>query len=145
MPNLNKVILMGTLTRDPEIKFTQSGKSVGNIGLAINKKYKTSSGEAVEDVVFVDVELWGRTAEIAGEYMRKGKHTLIEGALKLYQWTDKNTGEKRSRLKVVAEGLQLLGNREQKERASYQKDDSESPQQRQEFIKPMPSHDDDEI
>ncbi len=112
MPNLNKVLLMGNLTRDPEIKYTPKGTAVAEIGLAVNRVYSTDQGEKREEVTFVDVELWGRQAEIAGEYLKKGRPVFIEGRLKLDTWDDKQTGQKRSKMRVVGENLQFLGNRE---------------------------------
>lgn len=112
MPNLNKVMLIGNVTRDPELKHTQSGAAIGNLGLAINRSYKKDGGEKVEEVTFVDVEFWGRLAEIADEYVKKGNPLFIEGRLKLDQWEDIKSGQKRTKLKVVAEGLQLLGGKE---------------------------------
>ena len=112
MPNLNKVMLMGNLTRDPEIKYTPKGTAIADIGLAVNRNYTTESGEKREEVVFVDVTLWGRVAEIVGEYCKKGRPLFIEGRLQLDTWDDKATGQKRSKLKVVGENIQLLGSRE---------------------------------
>lgn len=112
MANLNKVMLIGNLTRDPEIKYTPKGTAVADIGLAVNRIYSSESGEKREEVTFIDVTLWGRTAEIAGEYLKKGRPVFIEGRLQLDTWDDKQTGQKRSKLKVVGEGLQLLGSRD---------------------------------
>jgi single-strand DNA-binding protein len=112
MPNLNKVLIMGNLTRDPEIKYTPKGTAVADISLAINRVYSTDQGERREETTYVDVELWGRQAEIAGEYLRKGRPVFIEGRLKLDTWDDKQTGQKRSKMRVVGEALQLLGARE---------------------------------
>jgi single-strand DNA-binding protein len=112
MPNLNKVMLMGNLTRDPEIKYTPKGTAVADIGLAVNRVYSTDQGERREETTFVDVELWGRQAEIAGEYLKKGRPVYIEGRLKLDTWDDKQTGQKRSKMRVVGETMQLLGGRE---------------------------------
>jgi single-strand DNA-binding protein len=112
MPNLNKVMLIGNLTRDPEIKYTPKGTAVAQIGLAVNRVWSNDAGEKQEETTFVDVELWGRQAEIAGEYLRKGRPVFIEGRLKLDSWDDKQTGAKRSKMKVVGEQLQLLGSRE---------------------------------
>jgi len=109
MASLNKVMLIGNVTRDPEVKYTPKGSAVADIGLAINRNYTNQSGEKVEEVTFVDVELWGRLAEIAGEYAKKGRPIFIEGRLRIDSWEDKQSGQKRSRLKVVGEGLQLLG------------------------------------
>jgi len=111
MANVNKVILIGNVTRDPEVKFTPKGSAVTDVGLAINRNYTLDNGEKREETIFVDVELWGRLAEIAGEYARKGRPIYIEGRLRMDSWEDKATGQKRSRLKVVGENLQLLGSR----------------------------------
>lgn len=109
MASFNRVILLGNLTRDPELRYIPSGAAVTEIGLAVNNRRKTPNGEWVEDPVFVDVTFWERNAEVAAEYLRKGSPVLIEGHLKMDQWQDKNTGDKRSKLKVVGERLQLVG------------------------------------
>jgi len=109
MANLNKVMLMGNLTRDPEVRYTPKGTAVAEIGLAINRYFSSENGEKREETTFVDVTLWGRQAEIAGEYLRKGRPVFIEGRLQLDTWDDKTSGQKRSKLKVVGEGLQLIG------------------------------------
>ncbi len=101
MPNLNKVMIMGNLTRDPEVKYTPKGTAVADLALAINRVYSTDAGEKREETTYVDVELWGRQAEIAGEYLRKGRPVYIEGRLKLDTWDDKQTGQKRSKMRVV--------------------------------------------
>lgn len=111
MANVNKVILIGNVTRDPEVKFTPKGSAVTDIGLAINRNYTLDNGEKREETIFVDVELWGRLAEIAGEYAKKGRPIYIEGRLRMDTWEDKTSGQKRSRMKVVGENLQLLGSR----------------------------------
>ena len=108
MASFNKVILAGNATRDPELRYTQSGMAVVELGLAVNEKRKDAQGNWVDDVVFVDVTLWGRTAEVAGEYVQKGSAILIEGRLKLDQWTSQS-GEKRQKLKVTGDKLVLLG------------------------------------
>ena len=111
MPNLNRVMLMGNVTRDPEIKYTPKGSAVCELGLAVNRIYSADNGERREETTFVDVELWGRQAEIAGEYLKKGRPAYIEGRLKLDTWDDKQTGQKRSKMRVVCENLQLLGSK----------------------------------
>ena len=111
MANVNKVILIGNVTRDPEVKFTSKGSAVTDIGLAINRNYTLDNGEKREETTFVDVELWGRLAEIAGEYAKKGRPLYVEGRLRMDTWEDKASGQKRSRMKVVGENLQLLGGR----------------------------------
>jgi single-strand DNA-binding protein len=112
MASLNKVMLIGNLTRDPEIKYTPKGTAIADIGLAVNRNYTTESGEKREEVTFIDVTLWGRVAEIVGEYCKKGRPLFVEGRLQLDSWDDKQTGQKRSKLKVVGENIQLLGGRE---------------------------------
>ena len=112
MANLNKVMLIGNLTRDPEVKYTPKGTAVAELGLAVNRSYSTEQGEKREEVTFIDVELWGRTAELAGEYLKKGRPVYIEGRLKLDTWDDKQTGQKRSKMRVVGETMQFLGGRE---------------------------------
>jgi single-strand DNA-binding protein len=111
MANFNKVMLMGNLTRDPEIRYTPKGTAVAEIGLAINRYFSGEGGDKREETTFVDVTLWGRTAEIASEYLKKGRPVFIEGRLQLDTWEDKQSGQKRSKLRVVAEGMQLLGSR----------------------------------
>lgn len=108
MPNLNKVLIMGHLTRDPETRFLENEKCVANFGLAINHHYKGADGTKKEEVTFVDIEAWGRTAELCGQYLTKGKACFIEGRLKLDSWDDKD-GNKRQKLKVVADNVQFLG------------------------------------
>ena len=113
MASFNKVILVGNLTRDPEVRYIPSGTAVCDISLAVNSQWTDrKTNERKEEVTFVEVTLWGRTAEIAGEYLAKGRPVLIEGRLSLDSWEDKETGQKRSKLKVVADGMQLLGSRE---------------------------------
>jgi len=109
MASFNKVILMGNLTRDPELRYTPKGTAIAKIGVAVNRVWTTETGEKKEEVTFVDVDVFGRTAENVGQYMRKGRPILIEGRLRLDQWDDKQTGQKRSKLGVVAETVQFLG------------------------------------
>lgn len=120
MANLNKVMLIGNLTRDIELKYTPKGLAIAELGMAINRKYKhPETGELKEETTFVDVTLWGRQAEIAKEYLGKGKPVYIEGRLQLDSWDDKQTGQKRSKLKVTGEALQLLGSRGEGGGGSY--------------------------
>jgi len=109
MSSYNRVILMGNITRDIELRYTQGGTAVTELGLAVNDRRKNPAGEWVDETTFVDVTLWGRTAEIAGQYLGKGSPVLIEGRLKLDMW--EKDGEKRSKLKVVGEKLQMLGSK----------------------------------
>lgn len=111
MANFNKVILIGNLTRDPELRVTPSGTSICKFGLAVNRNYTTQDGEKREETTFVDIDAFGKPAEIISKYMAKGRPILVEGRLKLDQWEDKNTGEKRSRMGVVCENFQFLGGR----------------------------------
>lgn len=112
MASFNKVILMGNLTRDPQVRYTPSQTAVADIGLAVNRVwYDKASNQKREEVTFVDVTLWGRQAEVAGEYLSKGRAVLIEGRLHLDQWDDRETGQKRSKLKVVCESMTMVGGR----------------------------------
>ncbi len=112
MASYNRVILVGNLTRDPEVRYIPSGTAVTDIGLAVNHSwFDKQSNSRKEEVTFVDVTLWGRTAEIAGEYLSKGRPVLIEGRLKMDTWQDKETGQNRSKLKVIGEQMTMLGSR----------------------------------
>jgi single-strand DNA-binding protein len=111
MANLNKVLLMGNLTRDPEVRYTPKGTAVTELGIAVNRIYTGENGEKREEVTFVDVTVWGRTAENVGEYLKKGRPVFIEGRLQLDSWEDKQSGQKRNKLKVVADNVQFLGSR----------------------------------
>jgi single-strand DNA-binding protein len=112
MASFNKVILVGNLTRDPEVRYTPGGSAVCDITLAVNYQWTDKrTNERKEEVSFIDVTLWGRQAEIAGEYLAKGRPVLVEGRLQQDKWDDKETGQKRSKLKVVADAMQLLGGR----------------------------------
>src|ERR1044071_450927 len=109
MPNFNKVILAGNISRDPELRYTPKGTAVAKIGLAINRNWKDESGQQKEEVTFVDVDAFGRQAEVISQYLKKGRPILVEGRLKFDQWDDKQTNQKRSRLGVILEGFQFLG------------------------------------
>jgi single-strand DNA-binding protein len=108
MPSLNKVFIMGNLTRDPELRVTPKGTPICQFSLAINRKFKMESGESREEVIFVDVEAWGKQGEAIAKYVTKGRPLFVEGRLKLDQWEDKNTKEKRSKMKVVLEQFEFL-------------------------------------
>lgn len=113
MASYNKVILLGNLTRDPQVRYTPSGTPVAEIGLAINRYWTDKqTNTRREETTFVEVTLWSRDAEVAGEYLAKGRPVLIEGRLQLDTWDDKTTGQKRSKLRVVGERMQLLGSRD---------------------------------
>lgn len=109
MPALNKVLLMGNLTRDPELRVTPKGTPICQFALAINRTFKMESGETREEVIYVDIEAWGKQGETIAKYCTKGRPLFVEGRLRLDQWEDKNTKEKRSRMKVVLENFQFLG------------------------------------
>ena len=111
MASYNKVFLLGNLTRDPEVRYTPKGSAVADLGIAVNRQYTLDTGEKREEVTFVDVTFWGRTAEVAGEYLKKGRSVFIEGRLQLDTWDDKQSGQKRSKLKVIGEMMQMLGGR----------------------------------
>jgi single-strand DNA-binding protein len=113
MSSFNKVILMGNLTRDPEMVMPESANPICKLGLAVNRRYSTRDGEQREEVTFLDVDAFGRQAETISRYMSKGRPILIEGRLKMDEWEDKNTGQKRSKLKVVCENFQFVGGREE--------------------------------
>lgn len=115
MPNYNKVLLMGNLTRDIELRHLQSGTSVGAFGLAVNRRYKGSDGQMKEDVLFVDCEAWGNTAENLAKYLSKGRPVFVEGRLKLDEWQDKD-GARRSKIKVVVESFQFVDSKPEENR-----------------------------
>jgi single-strand DNA-binding protein len=108
MANLNKVMLIGNLTRDPELRYTPKGTAVADISLAINRVWNNDQGQKQEETTFVDVTLWGRQAELAQQYLSKGRGAYVEGRLQMDTWDDKETGKKRSKLKIVGESLQFM-------------------------------------
>lgn len=113
MANLNKVMLIGNLTADPDVRTTPRGNAVTELRLAVNRVTAgPNEGERREEVTYLDVTCWGRQAEIAGQYLAKGRPVFIEGRLQMDTWEDKQTGQKRSRIRVIAENLQLLGSRD---------------------------------
>jgi len=109
MPSFNKTILVGNLTRDPETRYTPKGTAICQIGLAINRSWKTESGEKKEDVVFIDCKAFGKSAETLAQYTRKGRPLLIEGRLDVEEWEDKTSKEKRRKTVVIVESFQFLG------------------------------------
>jgi len=111
MASFNKVILLGNLTRDPELRYTPKGTAVARLGLAVNRSYKSETGETKEEVTFLDVDAWGKQAELISQYLRKGNPLFVEGRLRLDQWDDKQTGQKRSSVKIVMENFQFIGGR----------------------------------
>jgi single-strand DNA-binding protein len=108
MASFNKVILAGNLTRDPELRYTPKGTAVARLGIACNRKWKSETGEMKEEVTFVDVDAFGKTAETIGQYLKKGRPILIEGRLRYDTWEDKQSGQKKSKLSVVLENFQFL-------------------------------------
>jgi single-strand DNA-binding protein len=111
MASLNRVMLIGNLTRDPEVRYTPKGSAVADLAIAVNRNYTAESGEKREEVTYVDIVLWAKLAELAGQYLKKGRPVFIEGRLQMDQWEDKQTGQKRSRLRVVGENMQFLDSR----------------------------------
>ena len=112
MPSLNKVFLIGNLTREVELTYSPKGTPIAALGLAVNRVWTDEENRKHEEATFVDVTLWARLAEIADKYLRKGSPVFIEGRLQLDTWEDKQSGQKRSRLRVVGENMQLLGSKE---------------------------------
>lgn len=112
MASLNKVFLMGNLTRDPELRVTPKGTPICQFGLAVNRQFKDDSGQTRDETTFVDIEAWGRQGETISKYCTKGRPLFVEGRLKLDTWDDKTTGQKRSKMRIVLENFQFLGGRE---------------------------------
>jgi single-strand DNA-binding protein len=111
MANLNRVHLIGNVTRDPELRYTPKGTPVTEIGLAINRVYTADDDQKQQEVTFVEVEFWARLADVAAQYLKKGRSVFVEGRLQLKSWEDKKSGQKRSRIIVVGENLQFLSDR----------------------------------
>jgi len=129
MANLNKVFLMGNVTRDPELRYTPNGMAVMDIGLAVNRKYRPTDGSDLrEETTFVDITFWAKQAETLGKYIRKGSPLFVEGRLKLDSWTNKE-GQKRTKLKLVGENFQFLGSGsgQQGQQAQQPKEQSQAP------------------
>ena len=122
--SLNKVLLAGNLTRDPQVKFFANERALADFSIACNRRYKGGDGEFKEEVTYVDIEAWGRTAELVGQYLTKGQPCFIEGRLRLDSWDDKQTGAKRSKLKVVADSVQFLGSSRNSEEGGRPQSDS---------------------
>jgi len=138
MANLNKVFLIGNLTRDPELRVTPKGTAVCSFGLAVNRVYRDEGGNTHEETTFVDIEAWGRQGETISKYLSKGRSVMIEGRLRFDSWESK-TGEKRSKLKVVTDNFQFLGGRG--EGGSYEAEEAQpsaAPQQRSQATQEQP-------
>lgn len=144
MASVNKVTLIGNLTRDPELKYTPKGTAVCKFGIACNRKWKDDSGQQKEDVTFIDVDAWGRTAEAISQYLKKGRPIYIEGRLKLDQWDDKQTNQKRSKLGVVCESFQFLdsGSGQGSSRPNSAESSGKAPSQSAPDTHPAPEDDD---
>jgi single-strand DNA-binding protein len=144
MASLNKVMLMGNLTRDPEVRTTPTGLTICKLGLAVNRNYTTKDGEKREETTFVDIDAFGRQAEVLGQYMRKGRPLFVEGRLKLDQW-ETPEGDKRSKLSVVLDSFQFLGDGRDGDgqSASGGYDQSSPAQRKAPAPKPAPAEDTD--
>ena len=132
MAGLNKVFLMGNLTRDVELRYIPSGTAVTKFGMAVNRKFKLKNGESQEEVLFVDVTVWGRQAETSAEYLQKGSQVLVEGRLQLEQW-ETTSGDKRSKVSVVADGITFMSGTTKK---------SEEKREEKPGVDELPSEDD---
>lgn len=144
MPNLNKVMLIGNLTRDPELRYTPKGTAVAEIAMAINRVWNNDAGQKQEETTFVDVTLWGRQAELVQQYVTKGQPIYIEGRLHLETWDDKETGKKRSRMKVIGESMQFLSTRSESGGQQQPPQQRQRPQQSQRMAPAPPADDTDE-
>lgn len=148
MSAVNKVFILGNLTRDPEVRYTPKGTAVAELGLAINEKRRTDAGDLIEKTVFVDVTTWGKTAENAGRFLSKGRAVHVEGRLELDTWEDKETGKNRSRLKVVASAVQFLPGGKSADRPAAPSPDTRPPSQsgpREPALDDMTAGDEDDI
>jgi single-strand DNA-binding protein len=139
MANYNKIVLVGNLTRDPQMRYLPSQTAVVDFGLAVNHKFKTKSGEDKEEVLFVDCVAFGKPGEVINQYCQKGKQLLIEGRLKFDTWEDKQGGGKRSKHSVVVENFQFLGDRAGGQSAGGERQQSRPPQQRPSSAPPLES------
>lgn len=130
MAYLNKCFLIGNLTRDPELRVTPKGTSIAAFGIAINRQFRDDAGNTRDETTFVDVEAWGKQADLVAKYLAKGAPVMIEGRLKLDEWTDKTSGQKRQKLKVVLDNVQFIGRKSDGTPAEM-RDGEQAPQQRQ--------------
>jgi len=146
MPSYSKVVIVGHLCRDVELKYTRTSTAVAEVSVAVNEKRKDASGNVIEEVSFIDCTLWGRTAEVAHQYTHKGAAVLIEGRLKQDKWDDRETGAKRSKLKVIAERLVMLGSKgDGQSPQSQQSHTQESYDEPSQEMPPTPAGTDDDI
>lgn len=137
MANLNKVMIIGNLTRDPEVRYTPKGTAVADLGIAVNRQWTNEAGEKQEEVTFIGVTLWGRQAELAQQYLAKGRSVYIEGRLTQESWDDKETGKKQTKTKVVGEHMQFLGGNGEKQ----PRDESAPPPERRQRAAAPPQRD----
>ena len=119
MPNYNKVMLMGRLTRDPEVRYSANGTAITNIGLAVNRNWRNQDGQTQEEVTFVDVTAFGKRGEAVGQYLKKGRPIFIEGHLRMDQWDDKQTGQKRSKLAIIMDAFEFIDSRGEGEGGNF--------------------------
>ena len=119
MPNYNKVMLMGRLTRDPEVRYSANGTAITNIGLAVNRNWRNQDGQTQEEVTFVDVTAFGKRGEAVGQYLKKGRPIFIEGHLRMEQWDDKQTGQKRSKLAIIMDAFEFIDSRGEGEGGNF--------------------------
>jgi single-strand DNA-binding protein len=132
MASYNKVILIGNLTRDPELRVTPKGTAICQFGIAVNRTWKDESGQSREEVSFIDIEAWGKAGETITKFLLKGSSIMLDGRLKQDSWEDKQTGQKRSKLKVVVENFQFLGDRRSGESNTEDNEEPPAPRQTQE-------------
>ena len=137
MASLNKVFIIGNLTRDIELRYTPKGSAVADMAIAVNRKWRDDQNQVHDEVTFVECAVWGKTAETCAQYLKKGSPCHVEGRLELQSWEDKTTGQKRSKLRVVAEGVQFLGSKPEgqsggREYSQHQRQDTPRPQRQQE-------------
>ncbi len=137
MSSYNRVVLMGNLTRQPELRKTKTGTAVTELGLALNRSWTAENGQRQEETTFVEVTVWGRAAENAAQFLQKGRGVLIEGRLQLDVWQDRESGQDRSKLKVVADSIQFLGAAQESAPAERGADLSERPARRKERTEGM--------
>lgn len=129
MATFNKVILVGNLTRDPELRVTPKGTAICTFGLAVNRQFKDENGQNRDEVLFIDVEAWGKQGELVSKYLSRGSPALVEGRLKLDQWEDKQSGEKRSKIKLVLENVQFLSASPKNEDPADAADEQSAPEE----------------
>jgi len=138
MATLNKVFLIGNLTRDPELRVTPKGTVICQFGLAVNRQFKDESGQTRDETSFIDIEAWGKTGELVAKYLSKGSPSMVEGRLKMDQWEDKQSGQKRSKLKVIAENVQFLSSGQRTQNSDTEGDEPPPPSRERSGFGPTP-------